>query len=169
MCSETETDIREFYQRWTAMVFTFCRFYLGDDGVGEAATAQTFSAFFKLRLPLYKDRLPIGLLRCALESVCHFLTAIPEDASCSGLRHVVLSLPSDERAVFILHGNLGLHFRWIAAAAGVPRQRIQQLWVRSLARVYQRFPDLQLRSLRETSWSLLPQGDSLAHTAGWSS
>lgn len=166
MSSVTDTDILEFYQRWNTMVFTFSRLYLGDDVLGETATAQTFSAYFKLGLPSYKDRLPIGLLRSALESVRHFPIAIPERASCSDLRHVVLSFPSDERAVFILHGNLGLHFRWIAAAAGVPRQRIQQLWVRSLVRLRQYVPDLESQSLPETRPTL--SRFLVAHEAGWS-
>jgi hypothetical protein len=161
-----ESDIREFYQRWSAMVFTFCRLYLGDDGFGEAATGQAFSAFLTLGLPLHKDRLPIGLLRSALESVRHFPIAVPEYALHSELCHVVLSFPADERAVFILHGRLGLHFRWIAAVAGVPRQRVQQLWVRSLVRLRRYLPDFQPRTLRETSTTLLRS--FVAPATGWS-
>jgi hypothetical protein len=137
----TEEELREFYQRWSAIVFTFCRLHLGDDRHGEAATAQAFSAFLRLALPLQKDRLPIGLLRSALESVRYFPVAVPKHAS--HLRHLLLSLPVDERAVFILHGTLGLHFPWIAAVAGVPHQRIEQLWARSLIRLRRYLPDLE--------------------------
>ena len=148
------------------MVFTFCHLYLGDDGLGEAATAQAFSAFLTLGLPLHKDRLPIGLLRSALESVRHFPIAVPEHALHSELCHVVLSFPGDERAVFILHGRLGLHFRWIAAAAGVPRQRVQQLWVRTLVRLRCHLPDFEPRRLRETSPIL--SRCFVASATGWS-
>lgn len=146
-----ENDIREFYQRWNATVFTFCRFYLGDEGLGEAATALAFSKFLRTGLPLHTDHLPLGLLRFALDAVRHFSIAVPQHALHSHLSHVVLSLPREDRAIFILRGLLGFHYRWIAAVAGVPRQRVQQLWVRSLARLRCYIPDFEPRSFRETS------------------
>jgi DNA-directed RNA polymerase specialized sigma24 family protein len=162
--SREESDIREFYQRWSAMVFTFCRFYLGDEGLGEAATAQAFSKFLTRGLPRYNDHLPLGLLRSALQSVRHFHVAVPHHELQSDLSHVVLSLPPEDRAVFILRGLLRLHFRWIAAAAGVSRQRVQQLWVRGLIRVRCYFPGFEPRNFWQTSW--FPSGSFVALATG---
>jgi hypothetical protein len=158
-----ERNIRGYYERWSASVFTFCRLYIGDQGSAEAATARVFSAFFKLGLPLYQDRLPIALFRCMLASVQHLPVAIPDPAQRSEFCHVVLALPADERAILILHGTLGMHFRCLAAVAGVSRQRVQQLWLRGLTRVRLYFPDFHPRKYRqardtELPWVFAPTG-----------
>ena len=125
------------------MVFTFCRFFLGDEVLGETATARVFSKFLKTGLPLHTDHMPLGLLRFMLETVRHFPTVPLQHALSSDLSNVVLSLPGEDRAVFILHGLLGLRYRWIAAVAGVPRQRVQQLWFRSLIRLRRSIPSFK--------------------------
>lgn len=146
-----ESEIREFYQRWSAMVFTFCRFYLGDEVLGETATARVFSRFLKTGLPLHTDHLLLGLLRCMLETVRHFPNVPLQHALNFDLSHVVLSLPREDRVVFILHGLLGLRYRWIAAVAGVPRQRVQQLWFRSLIRLRRYIPSFEPTRFSQTN------------------
>lgn len=146
----TVGEIRGFYEQWSPTVFTFCRLYLGDDRSAEAATAEAFADFLKFGQQLHPDRLPVGLVRAALASVRRFSVAVPEHTSNHELSHIVMSVPADERAVFIMHASVGLHFRCIATVAGVSRQRIQQLWHRSLGRVLQYLPDFDPQEHRRS-------------------
>lgn len=116
-------------------MFTFCRLYLGDKEAAKAVTSKAFTTFLYRDLPLHQDRSPVALFHCMIEAVQHVPIALPDCAQRPEFCHVLLSMPADERAVFVLHASLGLHFRCLATVTGVTQQRVQQLWTRSVVRL----------------------------------
>lgn len=126
-----EDELRRFYDRWAPTVATFCRLYLGDSEAADKVTARAFLDYFRADSPLHLDHIPATLLSMALaESDC------TDDSGEwdveSDFDWAILGLPPDERAVFILHGVLGLQLPWVAAVTRSPFATVQQLWVRAL-------------------------------------
>lgn len=126
-------EVQEFYERWSASVFTFCRCFLGEQDKAEAATQETFMRFLRESPDLPLERLPLGLLRRALESVkgesSLYAPAVPQTEE---LEDIVALLSQEERAVFILRGVLDLSAAEVALATGTTSDQVNQLWMRAL-------------------------------------
>ena len=130
---KSEEEVREFYQRWGAQVLTFCRLLLGDDRLAENATADAFVLYLRKGLALESRQLPNLLLGCAVNAAKERCSPgngpIQETAD---LKSAILSLPCEERAVFILRAVLGLDFFSVAIATGLASNKMQRLWIGSL-------------------------------------
>lgn len=129
----TETELRQFYDQWAALVSTFCRLYLGDAELAENVVAQSFLQYFRGELPLQLDHLPTGLMSLTLEECDR--SGGQEVEVDSEFEAAVLGLTPEERAVFILHGVLDLQLPWVAAVTGIAYTDVCQWWVRALVQL----------------------------------
>jgi DNA-directed RNA polymerase specialized sigma24 family protein len=126
----TESELRQFYEQWAAIVSTFCRLYLGDSEIAEEVLTQTFLQYFRRELPLRLDHIPSALMSLALEESNSRQGG--EGDSDSGFESTVLQLPPRERAVFILHGVLSLQLPCVAAITRIAYTDVCRMWVRAL-------------------------------------
>ncbi len=132
-------EMQDFYDRWDAVVFTFCRFYLGDENCAETTTLHVFRAYFDSGLSLNGERLPGALFRHVLEASGR---AVVRSDGCSNrpaFEEILLALPDAELAVFLLHGILGLDFPWISTVNGLNCEEEQRLWLNSLLHLQGQF------------------------------
>ena len=130
---KNEEEVREFHQRWSAQVLTFCRLLLGDDRLAENATADAFVLFLRKGFALESRQLPSLLLRCAVSAARERCS--PGDGPIEktpDLRSAILSLPCEQRAVFILRCVLGLDSPSVAMATGLASHNAPRLWAESL-------------------------------------
>ncbi len=125
-------EMQDFYDRWDAVVFTFCRFYLGDENCAETTTLHVFRAYFDSGLPLDGERLPGALLRLVLKASRRWMVLGNGGSDPSVFEEMLLALPDAELAVFLLHGVLGLDFPWISTVNGLSCEEEQRLWLNSL-------------------------------------
>lgn len=122
-----EDELRRFFDRWAAVVNTFCRLYLGNSDASDEVVSQSFLQYFRSGLPLRLDHVPVALMSLALEeSNCR--VDIGEVEAESDFEWAVLKLPPDQRAVFVLHGVLGLQLPWVAAVTHIAYADVCQLW-----------------------------------------
>ena len=134
MCGKrTETAIRQFYDQWARLVYTFCRLYLGDANLAENVVGQSFLQYFRSGPQLRLDHLPTALMSVTLEECDR--SGGGEVEVDSGFEAAVLGLLPEERAVFILHGVLDLQLPWVAAVTGTSYAGVCQLWVRALVQL----------------------------------
>ena len=126
-----EIELQQFYRLWAPHVMSFCRLYMGDSEMAEKAVAQTFLKYFRSELPLHCDRVPTALMSIAVEESDCAGDGGGADVD-SGFEWAVLALPPQERAVFILHGMLGLQLPRVAAVTRLSFAAASQLWVRAL-------------------------------------
>lgn len=129
----TETELRQFYDQWAAVVNTFSRLYLGDAELAENVVAHSFLLYFRGERPLRLDHLPTTLMSLTLEECDR--SGGGEVETDSQFEAAVLGLTPDERAVFILHGVLDLQLPWVAAVTGIDFPDVCQLWVRALVQL----------------------------------
>lgn len=134
----TEAELREFYDRWAASIFTFCRLQVGDRELAEAATGEAFVEYLRDRLPLDVESLPAELVRRAFLATCGASYGREEAAEDNDLRELLPALDLDERAVFILHGVLGLTLASAAVSIGMSHERARWLWFTALAKLRHR-------------------------------
>lgn len=126
-----EVELQLFYQRWAPHLMLFCRLYMGDRESAEKAVAQTFLHYFRSELPLHRDHVPTVLMTLAVEE-CNSCGSGDGGDVDSDFEWAVLGLPPEERAVFILHGALGLQLPWVAAVTRLTFAAVSQFWVRAL-------------------------------------
>lgn len=126
-----EIELQQFYARWAPHVTLLCRLYTGDTEVAETVVAETFLRYAQSELPLAFDRMPSILMTLALVESNRSGDGGGADVD-SDFEWAVLSLPPDERAVFILHGTLGLPLPSVAAITQLPFLAVDQLWTRAL-------------------------------------
>ncbi len=125
-------EMQDFYDRWEAVVFTFCRFYLGDENCAETTTLHVFRAYFDSGLLLDGKRLPAALLRLVLEASRRWVVLDNGGLGPPAFEEMLLALPDAELAVLLLHGILGLDFPWISTMNGLTNEEGQRLWLNSL-------------------------------------
>jgi hypothetical protein len=135
--SETDAlSAREFYSRWSSTVFTLCRLFLGEEDAAEEATQQGFVNFFGEEDELHLDRIPLRLLRKALQAARgNSTTARPGFPDTDEMEDMVKLLPQNERAVFILHSVLDLDFSQVTIVTGLSTEQVHRLWSESLLHV----------------------------------
>ena len=126
-----EIELQQFYALWAPHVTLFCRLYTGDSEVAETVAAKTFLRYAQSELPLALDGMPSILMALALVESTRSRDGGGADVD-SDFEWAVLSLPPDERAVFILHGTLGLPLPSVAAITQLPFSAVDQLWARAL-------------------------------------
>lgn len=126
-----EIEFQQFYVKWGQHVLTFCRLYIGDTDTAETVVAQTFLQYFRFGLPLDLGHLPPDLLSLAIEESRRSGEGGGADVD-SDFEWAVLNLPPEERAVFILHGTLGLQLPAVAAITRLAFCDVCQLWMRAL-------------------------------------
>ena len=125
-------EMQDFYDRWEAVVFTFCRFYLGDENCAETTTLHVFRAYFDSGLLLDGERLSAALLRLVLEASRRRMVLDNGGLGPPAFKEMLLALPDAELAVLLLHGILGLDFPWISTMNGLTNEEGQRLWLNSL-------------------------------------
>ena len=137
----SEKQVQDFYRRWSRPIFAFCRLFVGSQEGGEEAAREVFLAYFRQGLPLELDQLPVPLLRCALDVLKEKCTLIDrQNAGNGALESAILLLSCEQRAVFILRNVLRVETPSIAAAIGMPEERVRRLWFKSLLVVRQFLP-----------------------------
>lgn len=140
----SETDIHDFYRRWSPQVCAFCRLFLGDPSRAEEATARAFLAYVERDLDLDFGELPDDLLRFAWEAGKHYDETRPSlVANGRDLGKAILLLPFEERAVFILRSVMGMDELDVGTVLDFPLQKVRETWMRAL---------LELRRLLPTSF-----------------
>jgi hypothetical protein len=130
-------EFREFYQRWSTQVFTFCRLLCGERARAELCTEQTFALFFRsadcIALDSYSE-IPAALLRFAFDTA---------EIHCQGLlrtevqsrAQALLAIPFRDRAVFILISVLGLKRSAAAVALGMSSEQLRRRWLNAASRL----------------------------------
>lgn len=137
----SEKEIRGFYERWKVPVFTFCRLFLGDEQRAHGVTRRAFLAYFRGGHPLELTQMPDSLLRCVLESPKHQCAPSRlHQADGKALEGALLSLPCEQRAVFILRSVLAIPNKSVAVATGFPPERVKELWIQGLLRLRSLLP-----------------------------
>ena len=138
----SEKEARAFYKRWKVPVFTFCRIFLGDEQRAQDVALEGFLAYFRGDHPLELTQLPDPLLRCVLESARN--QCAPgrlQQVDAKGLEVALLTLPCEQRAVFILRNVLGVPDKSVAIATGFTPERVRELWVQGLFRLRNLLPE----------------------------
>ena len=128
----SDEEMQDFYNRWDAVIFTFCRFYFGDENCAETTTLHVFRAYFDFGLPLDGEQLPAALLRLVLEGSRCWMVLGNGGSGPPVFEEMVLALPDAELTVFLLHVVLGLDFPWISTENGLTSAEEQRLWLNSL-------------------------------------
>ena len=141
----SEEEMRSFYDRWEATVFTFSKLYLGDEACADAATGQAFLAYFESGAPLVEQRLPVALIRYVLHAAQQWIV-VREGGPDATFEEMILALPDNERAVFLLHSALGVEFPRISAFNAMTCEEERRVWVNSLLHLQR-----QLRNDRASS------------------
>ena len=132
MFIRSETDLREFYNRWGSTVLRYCQLYLGDVEQAESATREAFVGLFIGSFELEDDKLPIGLMRLAVmacRSRCLPLAVgdVPE-----GLESAVRRLPCEQRCVFLMKGTFGLAASEVAEIMNTTVNDVKKVWLEAL-------------------------------------
>lgn len=152
-----ESELQQFYDQWAPHVMLFCRLYIGDTETAANVVGQTFRNYFRSELALHLDHLPTALMSLAIE-----------ESNCSGdgggadvssdFEWAVLSLPPDERAIFILHGTFDRKLPWVAAVTRLPLTDVSQLWVRALLQ-------LRMRTVKDACSRIFQDCGTVPNTA----
>ncbi|MFQ5738743.1 MAG: RNA polymerase sigma factor [Acidobacteriota bacterium] len=146
----SEKEARTFYERWKLPAFTFCRLFLGDQRRAEDVALEGLLAYFREGHPLELTRLPDSLLRCVLEAARNqCATARLPEANRSPLESALLSLPCEQRAVFVLRSVLAVPIESVAVATGFPPERVKELWIEGLLRLRSLLPDNFFKEYRQ--------------------
>lgn len=138
----SEKQVREFYDRWKAPVFRFCVLFLGDKKRAADATGQAFLRYVKETPDAANNQLPHGLVRLALEAARQ-VCVTPDPLSRSGgvpLQEAILTLPCEQRAVFILRNVLGMDRRDVSEVTGHSLRQVSELWTRSMLTLREQLP-----------------------------
>jgi DNA-directed RNA polymerase specialized sigma24 family protein len=131
-----ELAVREFYSRWSTTVFTFCRLFLGEEEAAEEATQQAFMNSLTENMDLGSDKIPLRLLRNALNAVsCNSSGARPGFPDTDEMEDTIKLLPQEERSVFILRSVLDLDFSQVTIVTGLSTEQVHRLWSESLLHV----------------------------------
>ena len=126
------SEVRRFYERWSARVFRYCHLFLGDARQAEASLEEAFLRFCRAGFELEGEKLPLDLMRFAViasEGRCSPPKGAPDAES---LEACVRFLPCKERSVFLLRGTLGLSAAEVAEVTNISLQEANRLWLRSL-------------------------------------
>lgn len=133
--SRPSFQVEEFYRRWKAPIFTFCCLYLGDKHLAGDATSRAFLSYYRQHGELELNQLPPPLIAAALTAVrrlASFRTGPAAITRAAGeaqpLKDAIVNLAADERTVFILRTVLKMDAEPVSAAAGLPLERVHELW-----------------------------------------
>lgn len=141
-----EKELREFYTKWSPLVFRVCRLFLGNDAEAEKATEAGFLTYFERELDLDRVALPILLLIFALEAgkrYCASIAKRPDPPT--ELGEAILLLPCDERAVFILRNVVGLDELTVGEIVELPIPEVRKRWFQSLMHLRELMPKESLK------------------------
>jgi hypothetical protein len=141
-----EKELREFYTKWSPLVFRVCRLFLGNDAEAEKATEAGFLTYFERELDLDRVALPILLLIFALEAgkrYCASIAKRPDPPT--ELGEAILLLPCDERAVFILRNIAGLDELTVGEIVELPIPEVRKRWFQSLMHLRELMPKESLK------------------------
>lgn len=137
----SEKQVEDFYRRWSRPVFAFCQLFVGSQEGGEEAAREVFLVYFRRGLPLELDQLPAPLLRCALDVLKEKCALVDRQNRRNGtLAGVILLLPCEQRAVFILRNVLRVEIASVAAATGMTEEQVRHIWFRSILAVREFLP-----------------------------
>ncbi len=126
-------ESREFYERWSAQVFTFCRLLCGEQAKAELCTEQTFILFFRFADCMDLDsysQIPVSLLRFASD-VAEIHCQEPLRADATSRDQAVLALLFKEHAAFILVSVLRVRRSAAAIALRLSREQLKEYWMQA--------------------------------------
>lgn len=135
-------ECREFYQRWSSQVFTFCSLVLGEQQPAELCTEQVFLSFFQsasCQLTGYSE-IPVALLRFACDIAeirCHR----PPQGNIKSRAQALLTLAFEDRAAFILVNVLGMKPSVAAVALGIDREELRRRWLNAALALRRLWPN----------------------------
>ncbi len=134
-------EIKVFYDRWKESVFRFCSLFLGHSDLATKCTGEAFLNYLREEPHLHASELPPRLMAFALAAVkqCSASVSLVTRPSRS-LRENLLSISSDQRAVFIMRSVLVMADSAIASAIGLSVERMRGLWRRSLFNLREMLP-----------------------------
>lgn len=126
-------EIKAFYDRWKTSVFRFCCLFLGCKDLANECMREAFLNYLREKLALQTSALPSRLMGFALAAVeRRSVRPARANGPSQNLPETLLSIPCDQRAVFILRSVLGMSDLSVALATGFPVERMRGLWRRSL-------------------------------------
>lgn len=131
-------DAKALYTRWGAMVLRSCRLFLGENGLTEQATVETFARFLREGHRAETNGVPVALLRITYLKVSEHPARA--DESPEPLRAAIVQLDTLPRAMFILHGAMALQMPWVAAILNITSASAKQLWAQTLIEIRGRLP-----------------------------
>lgn len=131
MAAVDEQDFHEFYQRWNASVYSFCRMFLGADEPAEIATQEAFVSYVREREPLATDQLPRRLFRNAVAESVRLDGGAPRFPATEDLEDVLPLLAPTDRAIFILRSVLDITMRDTADILQMPVERVNEGWIKA--------------------------------------
>jgi len=140
--ARNEKEVRAFYDSWKAPVFRFCLLFLGSEEQAGDATVRAFTGYLREHGELEAAKLPVLLVRLALEGARGSCGALVSTGSRNGdsLQQAILRLPCEQRAVFILRNVLGMDRRDVSEVTGFSLQRVSELWTRSMLTLREQLP-----------------------------
>ena len=134
----TDEEVRVFYERWNSSVFTYCRLFLGDEDRAESATEQAFVEYIRRGFPARTDRIPLLLLRCAVDAARTVCVNVHQHLRVGEELEDVLRLVSCEaRSVFILRSILDLDAASVAVATRLTTEQVHNLGMQALLQIRQ--------------------------------
>jgi DNA-directed RNA polymerase specialized sigma24 family protein len=137
----SEKEVEGFYRRWSRPVLAFCRLFVGNQEGGEEAAREVFLAYFRQGLSLELDQWPVPLLRCSLNVLKEKCALVDRQNARNGtLEGVILLLPCEQRAVFVLRNVLRVETASVAAATGMPEEQVRNIWIQSMLAVRELLP-----------------------------
>lgn len=137
----TETDIHDFYRRWSPQVFAFCRLFLGDHPNSREATKAAFLAYVERDLELGFQKIPDDLLRFAWEASKRYGEPRPSPITPPrDLAEAILWLPFEDRAVFIFSSVMGLNELDAGTVLEWPVQKVREKRTRAWLGLRQLLP-----------------------------
>ncbi len=138
----SKREVQDFRDRWSAQIFAFCRVFLGNQERAQESTVEAFLVYLRQGLAPDETRLPNLLLQCAVEAVRDKCSCRdPRTARAENLESAILSLPCDQRIVFILRSVLRMDSVSVTVATGLAREQVRELWVSSLLRIRELLPE----------------------------
>ena len=126
------------YARWASMVLRFCELFLGDSGLAEQVTTESFVRFLQGGQRAESNGVPASLVSVAFRVASQSPKRNGEQLE--ALRAAIVGLDAMPRAAFILHGVLSVQLPWVAAILGIPSREAAELWTKALVAIREQLP-----------------------------
>jgi DNA-directed RNA polymerase specialized sigma24 family protein len=134
-------ETEAFYKRWGPDVFVFCRLFLGDEQLAEAASSKAFVEFYRQSGDLsVAGEVPSRLIGLAFQAMQPCREGPRLDKDNGTLENCILRLSCRQRAVFIMRNVMGMSWPGVAAATSLSAEDARQAWLRGMLTVRDLLP-----------------------------